>query len=339
MITRSEKIKAGIFFVSGIVLFAAILLFLGYLETREEGQYYHSYFRDVANLNEGAPVKYNGVKVGKVKDISIPEPGKPHVRVDYLIEKPDLVTPNTHARLSYVTYLSGNQAISLTPRTEPPDAEMEDGQIPSKRAETTMAFESLVDGIEGLNELIKQNSENVTALIDNSREMWEDINTLISGDPPPDNVPEGSLLSVSHRLDDLLKELQTVTGKLDNTLDQTQVTLAEGENTLSQTRQLTADVQGTVGENRKDLRSSMRSLPGAINEVEQAATEIDELAISLQQSSRAMENILDDNSGALNATLRSIMRSTEDLQEFTRKLRSRPSLLLRSPAPEKREVE
>lgn len=280
MITRSEKIKAGILFVTGVGILVGFLVFLGYMETQEKGEVFHSYFVDITSLHSGAPVKYNGVKVGEVTNITIPTPGKPRVRVDYRIERPELVTPNTYAQLTYVTYLSGQQGISLTPRdTKCEGAEtagVQGYRIPSCRSDVTLAFDTILTSVQSLNDLLEKNGAQFTRLIHNTDKVFEDLRTLISGQPKMEEVPDGSLLAVSQRLDKLMVQLNGVSEKLDRTLDQAHGTFAKTQGMVDNVSELSGSLRSVVDENKTDIKTAVRNFSDACQSLQKTIDENEE---------------------------------------------------------------
>lgn len=328
MITTSEKIKAGIFFAMGVALFVLFLSFLGYLETRQKGEVYHSFFTGVENLHEGAPVKYNGVQVGKVTDISIPTPGQPEVRIDYLVEKPQLVTPNTSAQLTYTSYISGTQGISLTPRKSrcprSKGRKASGHRIPSCRSDVKLAFETLLDSVKRMNSLLERNGPNIDELLTNTNKVLSDVRTLLSGNPKAKNVQEGSLISVAGRLDTLVTDVRTISKEVDTTMDDVRAALEKGEDTLGSIKSLSDETQELVQTNRTDISTAIKDFSRACNR--------------LREASRSLDTLLQENRGTLKSTLRNLLHSTQNMQKLIRRLRMKPSLLINSPTPPKRKL-
>ncbi len=328
MITTSEKIKAGIFFVIGVALFVLFLSFLGYLETRKKGEIYHSFFTGVENLHEGAPVKYNGVQVGKVTEVSIPTPGEPEVRIDYLVKKPELVTPNTSAQLTYTSYISATQGISLTPReSQCPRAEgrkVTNHRIPTCQSDVKLAFETLLDSVQRMNSLLERNGPSIDELLTNTNKVLSDVRTLLSGNPHAGNAPEGSLISVAGRLDKLVADMRKVSEELDTTMDEVRSAVGKGGDAFS-------SIQSLSGDTKKLLKNNRTQMSKAIKDFSRACA-------SLREASRSLDVLLQENRGALNSTLRNVLHSTQNMQKLIRKLRTKPSLLLNSPTPPKRDL-
>lgn len=397
MITRSEKIKAGIFFIIGVTLIALFALFLTALEMRQEGEVFHSYFTDIFSLQPGAPVKYNGVPVGKVTDVSVPAPGRPEVRVEYLIEDPGLVTSNTFAQLVYITYISGQQAISLSPLDEKcADADIDSvrgHRIPACRSGATVAFESLVESVQRLNGLLEQNQARIGRLFENTDKVVQNVNALLAGSPTTDEVNKGSLISISRRLDAMMPRLQEATVQLTQTLQQARGTFQKTEKLFASVRSLSDEANAMVKKNSDNIGRAIENFSSTFNKlratldrnderidtitanVQQITTDLGglssdarkawpvarisqdaknwsdtlsqltnltrqarQLAKSLQGASHALDNVLRENRGTLNASLRNIVNATENMEQLSKKLRAQPSLLLSSPNPKKRRL-
>lgn len=72
MTEQSQKLRTGIFIITGIVLMLAVLFFLGLSDIFTEKVTLVTRFQEsVQGLTVGSPVKYRGVQVGTVSDISI----------------------------------------------------------------------------------------------------------------------------------------------------------------------------------------------------------------------------------------------------------------------------
>ena len=72
MTEQSQKLRTGIFIITGIVLMLAVLFFLGLSDIFTEKVKLVTRFQEsVQGLTVGSPVKYRGVQVGTVSDISI----------------------------------------------------------------------------------------------------------------------------------------------------------------------------------------------------------------------------------------------------------------------------
>ena len=94
----TQKIKLGLFVTGGIVLFVAILFFLGMTDIFTNKATVQTCFSEsVQGLTVGSAVKYRGVPIGSVTKISIRVPDK-LVQVDMAVELRHFVSAGNHGQ-------------------------------------------------------------------------------------------------------------------------------------------------------------------------------------------------------------------------------------------------
>ncbi len=72
MAIETQKIQVGVFVLAGVVLVIGTLIWLGATREHKKTKTYVTYFDEaVVGLDMDSPVRFNGVGVGKVKDIRI----------------------------------------------------------------------------------------------------------------------------------------------------------------------------------------------------------------------------------------------------------------------------
>ncbi|MFP4026625.1 MAG: MlaD family protein [Candidatus Brocadiia bacterium] len=395
MITRSEKVKAGIFVLGSACLFVLILLFLGYLQVKEEGVYYYSLFEDVKSLSSGAPVKYQGVSIGKVTEISVPKPGKKMVRVRYRVDHPELILASIQATLGYASPLSGQQYVSLSMPAGveagqhlPPESE-----IASKPSDVTVTLGALQESLVQLNGLLKENRERFGTLLENSNEVVGNMNAVLTGEKAPGLTKSGGLIKIAEDLEKLIPSVQLIAEKTEKIIDNAAKATESSQKMFAEVRGLSHELNGLLKTNRKSVeegvknfRDGMISLKGLIREnrkplqtavsdierlagtldkmvaearetlsenqihadfgnlseswkmLARATTEAEYLARALQRISGEMQSLLQENARHFSAAIKNIEDAGENLKEFSRNLRSSPSLLLRSAPPKKRKI-
>ncbi len=78
---EANKLKLGLFIVISMTIILGSLIALGLIEEfKEKNEIFTIFDESVQGLEEGAPIKYKGVTIGKVSKISILK--KRYVRVD-----------------------------------------------------------------------------------------------------------------------------------------------------------------------------------------------------------------------------------------------------------------
>lgn len=89
MKTHSTEFRVGLFAVGGLLGVVLAVLALGWTHGRKATVRYETYFDEsVQGLDLGSPVKYRGVRIGSVSDISI-APDRVHVRVGLALARAD----------------------------------------------------------------------------------------------------------------------------------------------------------------------------------------------------------------------------------------------------------
>jgi phospholipid/cholesterol/gamma-HCH transport system substrate-binding protein len=131
IVSRREKVRVGIFVVVAACLSAGIVLALAGVSARPVHVYLASFDESVSGLEEAAPVKYQGKKVGKVRRIGIdPETLLPLIEFAVAPETP--VREDTTATLVVQGYATGLKYIELTKGTPASPARAPGTRVPTK---------------------------------------------------------------------------------------------------------------------------------------------------------------------------------------------------------------
>ncbi len=117
MVSKREKIRAGAFVVVSTVLFASILVSLKYYSSLEESrEYFFLYDGSIFGLDKGSRVAFNGVPIGKVKEIGFNKENRSLVKVNLDINVPEDVLPilnDTRVSLKYISLITGVLYVEL----------------------------------------------------------------------------------------------------------------------------------------------------------------------------------------------------------------------------------
>jgi phospholipid/cholesterol/gamma-HCH transport system substrate-binding protein len=280
-------------FVLVLALVAALFVYW-YSGTRVHRKYdhYEIYFNgSVSGLEQGAAVRYLGVRVGRVVEMRIDPRDAGRVEVIAAIESTTPISPRTLAELD-LQGLTGLLYIDLQQSAKPAAPAVPSLQYPVIRAapsqfDVFMAqlphLSAAAGGvIERLNRLLSdRNIESVSHSLD---DLARASNSL------PDAV---------HNLNQLLTQLRTATTELAataqsarNVMDtagpQVVSTMQRLQTVADNLSQATDQLNQLIGENRADVRSFTRaSLPEIedfVREGRAAAKEIRQLSESLRQN-------------------------------------------------------
>ena len=258
--------------------------------SREEGKTYLVLFDNVAGLEKDAPVRVAGVKVGKVKEVTVKD-GKAVVEI--LITKPVKVYKDADAKIETMG-LMGEKYVELMPGTS------ESGTLPegsliyarSKAVSLDEVMAGLKEVLDKFNSsIVSPTGENrIAKLIESVSETVENIN--------------GILQENRGTLKELMKNMLALTSLLKEELPE----IMNNVNTL------TEQLSQVVLENREDLRKTVISLREATQKAPQIAKQIEELTGKLNAllEKENIENIEE--------TIANIKETTGELKEVLAKV-------------------
>ena len=128
----SRQARVGLLVLAGVALFLIVLFTIANRSFLFSDTFFvRSQFSDVAGLQAGAAVQYQGVNVGRVERVRLPdEPGQP-IDVTMAIQEGarHLIRENTQAQIQ-TDGLVGNQLITLVPASAPASPVEEGEMIP-----------------------------------------------------------------------------------------------------------------------------------------------------------------------------------------------------------------
>ena len=295
----------------GIVVLVALGLLLGTLGviTGRSGATasYTAIYRNVTGLAFGAPVFYEGFRIGQVEGIT---PQRDEGRTSYVVDlavRRDWPIPADSVALLASTGLLADVSIAIR---EGSSAELlaPGAQIPSQEgADLFAAFNELAGEVT----ILTRNR--ITPLIENLSRRVDSIATNVDAQTP---VLLNDAAVLLKRLNEAAESVNLVLGpanrgNIDQTLASIRQVAKDLEGTQARLDQLLVDAGGIAAENRPVVRDSIRDLSQITTAL---ARRIDAISNNLESSSR-------------------------NLDEFSREIRRSPNRLLLSPKTDEVVVE
>lgn len=326
---RREEIKAGATIVVSVVVLALAIVLVGRGGFESTPKQYRIEFGGVGGLEEGAQVRFGGVKVGRVLRITPPGVESPRVQVLIGVRKEVVVRAGTEATISTLG-LVGEHYIELTNPKPGPEEIVPGGLIAAKdqasmaellqsvrdvgeAAKTLLArVQAVVDG--PVNEVITRTSQAVTtgdrvfkgldqALSEenrgNLRKALAAFNAILEENRGPVRDAVADLGALTRRVDAMLAEGGALIRKLDAAVDETG-----------------GDLRGNLVAMKADL--------------ERAREVLDSLDRAITTFDRAVTGNLE----TIEETLGNLRRTTQNARELTQTLKERPWQVL-FPQPQK----
>lgn len=310
----TRDIRVGTFVAAAAVLLITALSVLGGLKLWKSSRVYYVRFEEsVAGLDKGSPVRLRGVRVGTVEDLQIPPDDITKVEVTIGVDRGTPIKTDTEATIASVG-ITGLRYIELISGTvAAPD-------LPP--GSTIIAKESLLSAVTGTAETAILKAE---ILMDNLLAITSEENKEL--------------------IQRLLRDLSST---ISENSDDVTATVAEFRDLATSLSATMEEFHTALVENREDVRSTFANLNAMTGDArpffEHLSDEenVERLDVILRDGSELVQRLntlVGDNQYALDQTLMDLRESSRNLNEFTRSIRARPSLLLRGAAVSPRSVD
>lgn len=328
MANQRLKFSVGLFIASGVIIAVTAVIWLGVSRIFEKGHLYATYFDEsVQGLGIDSPVKYRGVPVGRVVEITV-APDSRLIEVVLKIEQGVKMGPDIVAQLKMVG-ITGSMFIELDRRKEGEPDRSPPIDFPSKYpiiASKPGEIGELLQGVdevlnhiksldlEGISDRVKQTLDNINQAIAEAdikkisskvEKSLENINVVLDADRW-----NGILLSI----EEAGQGLQQVMKKANTNLDRLEGTLVKAD--------------GIVDANKETIQTAILDLRSALNNAnrffEKGTLLFDHTDDSISQ---LRENLL--------VIGHNLSKASDNLNQLLESLTENPSRLLfgKQPAP------
>jgi phospholipid/cholesterol/gamma-HCH transport system substrate-binding protein len=278
----NNSLKVGVFVLTISAILGFLIIKFSGKEIGQNYKEYYVYFTDAQGLSKGADVQVQGVKAGKVEDITFEE-GK--VKVKFKVHQEIPIYKD--AKVSIKTYgLMGDKYIYVDPGN-PSFGEMASGgtiQNISKMAST----EEMIDQVQVAAKKFAELMDNLNKATgdDRLKKLIEDFDKFAynTNDLVVENKEDirQAIANIRSITAELRQQLPNITKNLDETLENTKNITAENKEDI---RKLIA--------NLKDLSVALKEkAPKTLDSVDKAATEIEKAVSENRQDLKlSIENI------------------------------------------------
>lgn len=279
METKLSYTIVGVFvLILGIALIAGVIWLGAGMQYRKSYSDYLVYMNEsVAGLNLNAPVRYKGVEVGRVKDISIAPDRQESVRLLLEIEKGIVIRENTVATLRSQG-LTGLASIELSGGGQ---------KSPILKA----AGGEKYPVIRSAPSLMSRLDTSITPILTNLNASIERLNETLNAKNRAD------LSSILSNLSKLSEVLAKRSGDIDSGLKSASKMLASGEAASKSLPDLVARIGHAADalENMaKDASKSSIAAHGAIEGVDAAIPDMRALMVQLRELSASLTRLSDE---------------------------------------------
>lgn len=313
MITRSQKIRLGIFISTGFLAIVIMILIVVMPRLLEKKDNYYIGYRDISltGLQTGSPVKYHGLTVGSVSDIFIDPKDIRRVIVEISLNTGTPIKSDTYADIT-ILGITGLKLIELRGGSNQTENLDVGGFIRPGKSVTdiiTGKAEVIAEKAEIImNDLAmlttKENREKIVTLLDNTSKAMADLQEILYNN-------KFRFSNTIANTDTLTKNLH----KLSATTDRTMSNLEQitGSDSIKQIIGNLASITTVL--TQTDLVGMVSEMTQVLHHTKTVLQEMD-IAIARNQSD-------------ISQSIRSLHETTEYLNQFSRLIAEDPSVLVR----------
>ncbi|MCP4213447.1 MAG: MCE family protein, partial [bacterium] len=157
MITKEQKVRLGIFLIVSLLLLTVVTGIFILPKLKDNGDEYYIDFREMSvnGVNNGADVKYQGVRIGKVSRIDVNPSDLRSVLIYIKIKKGFPVKKNMRATLQYAG-ITGLRFVEISGGITEAESLMPGGRIMTKKGlgekaeDIVLNIDSVVDAVNNL---------------------------------------------------------------------------------------------------------------------------------------------------------------------------------------------
>lgn len=336
-ITRTQKINLGIFIIISLTILISAIFFLIGMKLWEKKDSYFIRFSSktvsLSGLDVGSPVKYSGIKVGRVSSIKIDTSNVSVIIVRLELTENTPIAEDSTASLGNIG-ITGLKFIELS-RGSPNSKLRKPGQeIP--------AGPSFIDEISGKATIIANKTEillnrlNTFLSDDRQKKFWsliETVETLAK-------KANYSLKEATPEFNKLSENLTKLSGQLNEVAASANQILMQNSqhinNIFKNTDELLTQVKSTRNKLDKliiDARLTMNAMNSNLGEKGMKKT-MTKLNSFLEQSTLMLKRSEEE----IDLTLEHLREASENLNDFSEIIRENPSLLLRTQEASERKI-
>jgi len=333
--TRAEKVRLGVFVISGIGLIAlSIVLLSGWDAFAPEKTYDIDFVGSVSGLTNRSSVRINGVRIGNVTKIELNAKDIEKTHVTIAVEPQIPIKTNARAYL-VAAGITGGKFISLRGGTNAADELPPGSTIPS----STTFFQQLLSGEGAAGELM-DNVADISAILTGKADddpalrsgMLRELSMLMTNlsalSAEVQRTLQDNRGSLKHTTDNLASASASADGAIASGSDEFNRTMTSARRTLdAATRTIErSDIDKTVRELERTLstarvRIEKADVDGAINDLRLSLSHLVDLL-------KTVNDLLAGSSDDVRVILTNLRDTSENLAIFSRTIRDDPSVLL-----------
>ncbi len=266
METRANYVAVGAFVLVVLFGIVAAILWLARVELNQEFANYDIYFTgSVTGLASGAPVRYNGIQVGRVIEIRIDPQNLSQVRVTIEVDQTTLIKSDAVASLE-VQGLTGVAFVEITGGSQ---------QAPPLQRQEGQRYPVIASRPSGLQQFVNNAPEALARVI----ELADRLSLVLSDK----NV--GAIADTLDNVRRMTAALANRTGDVETILGDSAAAVRDLRTVLASTNQTLLDLRQLLAQGGQG-QATLKSIDDASRKLDQLATHLDGLVQEERQPLR-----------------------------------------------------
>ena len=307
MVTKAQKFRLGIFITVISILMILFLIMVAGTKIMEKRDIYYIRYKDssVTGLQIGGPVKYRGIGIGRVDDISIDPENVADIIVTASVKSGTPIKDDMKASLIPIG-ITGLVQIEITGGTQ--EAELlESGSFINAGLSTLESISGKAEILANKFEILLNNLNEITNEENAKRlnNIITNVDTIINANQSSISNTFSSLEAITEDFKQIAKNTRSLLEKLDAIMESGKV-----EKIVTSTEKITSELADS---NLKQLMTDIHKLTIDANDT---ISHIDATHLESRQ------DLLD--------TIESLKETIDYLNDFSRQISEDPSLLIRS---------
>jgi len=322
-VSRSKEALVGVVILASVIVVTFGTLWLQGVTLAATETEITAVFANVGVIRPGNPVKYRGVRVGRVREITV-DPGGELVRVVARIQE-DTPMPADAVAILAPESLFGDWQLEITPRdrfpeyryAQPDDPDHLPGYAIPDISQLTATADRISADIEILTERVgiafsEETARNVASLIDNVEEVTQRLSELVS-------QQAGAFTDVTGEIQEATQRIGEAAASARMSFDQVGETLSREE--LARILEDLAVVAENTREFSGDLDETGSELRGMAARADSTFARVNVLLAQVEAGDGTLGRLLQDPAIAMEVegTLQELQLLLEDIRENPRR--------------------
>lgn len=333
-VTRAQRLRLGLFVLLGLGVFLGGMAILAGMKLGEQRDAYTVRFQEsnvsLSGLEVGSPVKYSGLRVGRVEAVRVAQDDVSVIEVVLSLDGGTPVASDSRANLGSMG-ITGLKYIELTrgsksaERREPGDVIPEGtsliDDLSGQAGDIARKVQTTLDNVNRLTG--PDMKDRIASILDRTDRTLAQLEATVKEN-------RGSLKTLSAKLATTADNVEALTARLDGTLGRADRILTDARPRLNRALDNGASLLGELRQTRQKVDAAITSADTLLKQGSTALgpEQLGKLLATVQKLTDRAQLMLVQSRENLVESVSYLKETSENMAVFSEKIREDPSLLL-----------